>query len=992
MLNLGVEGRFRSAARLAFVGGAVGAVAAPAAVHAEDKATQLQGVQVTGSLIRRVDTESANPVTTVSRKAIEASGVTTVGQLLQQLPSLTGDSLTPQVNNGGGGDGASTISLRGLGSARTLILLDGKRLVTNDVNTLPINMIDRVEVLNEGAGTVYGSDAVAGVVNFITRKNFSGTEITASYGGALDKGDATKFSSSFTTGISSDTGHMVLGISYDNAGAIKAPDRDVGEIVRAYNYGSISETVVGGSSRIPTGRFYTSLGQLTRIEGTDGSSADNFRPRIGSDIYNYQTENLLYTPNDHVQFFALGNQNFNDNLRGYASLLFNHTGGHNQLAPEAFDSSTLTDANGNQLLPVISQYSQYNPLGVDVTRFTFRATETGDRVSHASDNIYQGTLGLKATLLDRFEWDNSVTYGREDDTSTQYGYLNVAQLNQQLGPSRDGTCYTDGTFSTPINGCVPVNILGTYGNTYSGLSKPVTGTTSTDLVIADSSISGELFALPFLHADPISGAIGLEYRDFRLADNPDSAAQLFQLSESNSVATSGSYTVKEAYAEFLIPVLKDLPGAKSLNIDVGTRYSKYSNFGDTTNGKYAIEYRPIRDLLVRATYSDIFRAPTIADLYTGHSTTAPSYIDPCNGYTGSSDFYQHIAEACVGVPVGYSQADSQGNVIIGGNPDLKPEKGYTTDFGFVYSPQWYRPLSVQFDWWTYRIHDAIQSLGLQTYVTGCAASGDPLFCGNGTVSESPFVRDATGNIVSGTELPSNIGTFFTNGFDFGIQLSYPKTAYGSFTFDFNGTYVDKYTQSVLGANGQSVLNYSLAGQNDGSFAGGGVPRFKFTASLDWAYKNWDVVLRNRFVSGESDNGGQDGLGNYYGLDVSGVGSGLGYIGDKAGNEVYGITGVGRCNQGGERYTAIDNDGAFTGTPGQAVAYQCFRDSGYVDYQDVQVTYKAKPIHTDFTIGVNDLFDQGAPIAYTYGPAFNYDASNYDVTGRFLYARARVYFK
>jgi outer membrane receptor protein involved in Fe transport len=983
-MKLNPEGRLKRAIQLAFIGGTVSTAMIPVGqAYAQDsgKAVELQGVQVTGSLIRRVDVENSNPITVVDRKAIEASGVTTIGQLLQQLPTVTGDALTPQVNNGGSGDGASTISLRGLGDVRTLILVDGKRTLSNDVNKIPVSMIERVEVLNEGAGTVYGSDAIGGVVNFITRRTFTGTELTASSGVATDSGDARKQSVSLTTGLSTKDSHGVIGFSYDKSGVILGSNRPNTNNFNSLLYGQIYQN---GSSRIPTGLFTQSTPftdssgrkctTVTRVPGAVGNSFDtsNFECRgslpTNLQSYNYQVENFVYTPTDRIHFFALGDTAITDNIKAYAKGYYTHVAGHNQLASEAFDTTTLTDAQGNPLNVQISQYSQYNPFGSDVTAFKLRAVNTGDRSSQASENNLQGTVGLKTTLFDRFDWDTSYSLGLEDDSFQNTGYLNISQLAQQLGPSQNGVCYGSATpganggptvYSNPISNCTPINFIGTNGTNYAALSFPVVSHDFSTLQTVNSNIAGDLFTLP---AGAVSAAVGVEYRLIHDVYTPDSAAQAFQLSEANGLGSGGGYSVREAYGEVLIPILKDLPFIKQLNVDLGTRVSSYSNFGETTNNKYALEYRPFRDLLLRATYQDVFRAPTIGDLFGAASNDAPSYSDPCNGFTGgATSQYPNLPAACKNVPTNgqFVQGNTQGAAISKGNPNVGPEKGYTTDYGLVYSPSWYKPLTVTTDLWIYSIKDAIALLDQNTAVQACAISGSANYC-------NKFSRGADGQIFTGLEDPENIGHFYTRGLDIGLNLNYPRTAFGSFTFAMNGTYLGKFDQKIA-----NVSEYSTAGEVSGSFVGGGYPRFKMNSSLDWSLGNVDVVLRNRFIASERDDGGQDGQGHILGVDLASAGNN--------GN----AAGLVDCS--GPNAT-----GTVAPLPGQSGPTVCTRDAGYRDYQDIAITYKAKPIKTDFTIGMYDIFDQRAPTTYVSTSSFNYDASNYDNTGRYLYGRVRIY--
>jgi hypothetical protein len=233
--------------------------------------------------------------------------------------------------------------------------------------------------------------------------------------------------------------------------------------------------------------------------------------------------------------------------------------------------------------------------------------------------------------------------------------------------------------------------------------------------------------------------------------------------------------------------------------------------------------------------------------------------------------------------------------------------------------------------------------------------------------------------VGGFEGPINVGTLFTDGYDFGFSLLYPHTPFGSFDFSLNGTYLDKFQQFV----GAISEHYSQAGEVGGAsdFIGGGYPRWKFDASLDWSWHDLDIVFRNRFISGERDDGGQDGQGNRLGLDATGIG----YVGNIGLYQSYGINGTGQCNSGQTTGTATAG-GAFYAN------YACKRYTGYADYDDIAITYKVKKINTAFTIGMNDIGDQRAPLVLTYGPSFNYDASNFDVTGRYVYGRVVVKFK
>ncbi|MGA8277504.1 MAG: TonB-dependent receptor plug domain-containing protein, partial [Rhodanobacteraceae bacterium] len=302
------------AVRYALYAGAsavVGLSAAPVFAQdtAQDQNTQqgekLETITVTGSNIRRVDIETANPVITIDRAQIEQSGKLTIGDLVQELPSIAGAATNPQVNNGGGG-GSSTVSLRGLGSGRTLILVDGQRVLNNDINTIPASVVERIEVLKDGASSVYGSDAIGGVVNFIMRKDYQGAEFTGDYG-ISDKDDGERKGASITIGQTTDRGSVVAGLNYNKFDAVSAGARAFSRDA-LYYYSQYGGALSGGSSRTPTGRIFLpsnlqdqfGCGSVTRIAGTSGGSLSDYRCFTGSDFYNYQPLNVILTPQERT--------------------------------------------------------------------------------------------------------------------------------------------------------------------------------------------------------------------------------------------------------------------------------------------------------------------------------------------------------------------------------------------------------------------------------------------------------------------------------------------------------------------------------------------------------------------------------------------------------------------------------------------------------------------------------------------------------------------
>lgn len=989
------ESALRKAVRRSFTLVPILAGGLAVSAHAQDatkdteKPVEVDKVQVTGSRIRAVDTETSNPVFSINRDAIRLTGATTIGDLLQQLPAASGVATNPQVNNGGG-NGAASVNLRGLGPERTLVLVDGRRVVGTtfsdldyfDLNTLPINMVERVEVLKEGASAVYGSDAIGGVVNIITRKQFSGAEAEATYGKTTE-GDGRHRDINFTYGAHSAHGHAVFGLEYQDQGEIMAKDRAISSLPTAYYYGHKSPNV-GTSSRVPGGRWFLpagnsfGCGSVTRLPGTDGNSLDDYRCFTNNfdvgetDRYNFLGENLLLTPAKRYEAFMEGENDVTSNIQFFGFGLFNHTQSNSQLAAEPFDNGTTQAVIG---APVISANNVYNPFGADISTFALRPTLVGDRIETVNTSTYQGTLGFRGTLIDKYQWETAYSYGRIDQHESDYGFLNFSGLLSALGPSffadadgnavvpvtpgvaPAGTTAVCGTPGNIIQQCAPINPFGTIGNTIAA-----TGTTANKVIkqtqkAYDATINGDLFTLP---AGPLAAAFGFEWRKYTLDSIPDGLEQAFLLSENNSRPTQGDYEVREFYAELRIPILANKPWVESLILTPGVRHSNYSTFGNTTNAKYGLEYRPIHDLLLRYTYAEVFRAPTVNDLFKGDLQDAPLFTDLCNGLAADDTDPNHLA-ACRNVVADgtFRQANNQATAVRKGNPDLQPETGFTTDVGFVYNPSWYRPMTLEADLWHYNIKNAIGLIDTGTSLNACFNFG--ILC-------EDVGRDADGQLSQGIEPLANLGRFDTSGLDFGVALRYPKTRWGSWTAKVDTAYLADY-HTTLEAQGVLLDSIDFQGKGDGGGTGS-FPRWKTFSTLTWKGGDFSIDVRDRFIgsftegSFYSPQGNQDGA-----IDANDAG---------------------QCAGAGK--TAPVDPADPTG-----LQLRCSRKSGIANYVDTSVTYELAKFGAAFTAGVTDMFNQRGRFLASgtlvgNGTGYPTDTTLYDLTGRAFFGRVRVTFK
>jgi outer membrane receptor protein involved in Fe transport len=943
-----------------------GAAATEIATGSADTSGQyFDTIVVTGSNVRRVDTETANPVITIDRAAIERSGKLTLGDLVQDLPVVTGPYTNPRVNNGGG-TGASTVSLRGLGSQRTLILVNGHRYLYGDVNAIPSAAVERIEVLTDGASSVYGSDAVAGVVNFILRSSYQGAEFSADYG-ISDRDDGERKGYHFVFGQTTDNGSVLAGVDYNKFDSVLASNREFSKNAIYYYYGTAH--ISGGSNRTPTGRvdlppelrpqfgcrFVTlkSLGQIS-----NPPQLDDFRCYDdATDNYNYQGHgNLELTPQERSSAFVMGNYKLTDHVEAYVEYFHNKTQSAFQIAPLPIDT-------GASRL-VISAQSYYNPFGIDFSKdsrdFRTRAVGNGNRVGNFSTQNDQATAGFKGTFADTsWQWNAYFNYGHTSQLNHTSGFVDVSKLSPGLGPSyKDANgqivCGTDPAAggTGPIEGCTPYDLFDiTDPLTVAALNKSP-GNTFTNVVYKERSVvaeaNGGVLDLP---AGATQLAIGVSYRKQFGQTIPDASqypdeAGICDIGTGCVAPIHGGFDVKEAYAELLIPVLKDLPFASALNLTVGDRYSRYSNFGNTNNAKFAIEYRPLDDLLLRGTVSEVFRAPTITDLYQGNLQAGGALgLDPCFGLIGTN-------AACVGVPGdgSFQQDEDHGKVntvgattagaITAGSP-IGPEHGKSFDWGFVYDPHWLPGLSISADLWRIYLINDIGLVPAQSVLDQCyLANGGP-YCH--LIHRYPG-GSSQGHIQYVVQPAGNLGRLDAKGVDMSARYRLAATALGNFALSFQATYLDRFADDPApGLPGDITQEY--AGHYTtfvSAISGANFSRWKALATLNWNSGPWSAGWTLRYIGKFT----------------------VGYAKPD--------------------YYASACAGSYP--PGCELKY------GASVYQNLTAGYNVESLNTRVDIGIDNLSDKQPALIYNNNTVNgNVDANTFDTIGRFYWARLTVKF-
>lgn len=955
----------------ALVLGIAGAAAISAPTFAQtapagEEAQTLDTIVVTGSRIRRVDAETATPVFTIDRSAIERTGAATIGDFLQDIPAISGAATNPSVNNGGG-TGAATVSLRGIGDERTLTLLNGRRMVYNDINSIPMAAIARVEVLKGGASAIYGTDAIGGVVNFILKRDFDGGELSVGYGQSSE-GDAERTTGNVTYGWSGERGNVLLNLNYNDQREVLAADREYSRNALTLYSGTVT---VGGSSRTTTGRYSVprtnaaangincagtgATVALTRIAGRPGTQWSDFRCfNNATDLFNYQAVgNLQLTPQERAGAFFSGRFNINDNVTAYAELYNQSTRAYGQIAPLPFD------ARPGQDEVTISPNSVFWPFagltsGLVGNDLRLRLSAIGNRRFSFNTDVTQISTGFEGAIGDSsWSYDVGMTYGKLEQNALSTGYLFTPALASALGPSfRDSTgALRCGTPAAPIANCTPVNFFGDLSSAadkaaLARISSPSINKTDETLKNFYANTSGDLFELP---AGMVGGAFGVEYREESSAFEPSFLAVVDPTnytclisSEACTTRAVGEFDVTEIYGEVLFPLLADAPLAQSLNAIAGARWSDYSTFGSTTNWKVGLEWRPIDGLLVRGTVDKVFRAPTIDDLFQGDSASSDSFSDPCNRWRGAPvGSPQRLA--CANVPTDgtFNQTDTQLSAIKGGNSTLQPEEGKVFTYGVIYDPSWLEGASVSVDLWRIYLNDTIGTVGTQTILNNCFNNGQ--FC-------NLFSRNASGEILRLFDRNANVGRTDTKGVDFGLKYRLEDTAFGSFQFSLDTTYTAQYDVKTI-VLGQVVAQQYLAGTFLSSANGGlgNYSRVRSLGSLGWSMGDWEAQWTSRYISGFS------------------VGA------------IFPNTRTNVCADLGLAITA-------GGTPG------CQFDRGSQTYHNLQVGYNVEAWNTKFQIGVDNVFDKQPPIIYQNNSLNgNTDERTFDTVGRYYWATATVKF-
>ncbi|HYC04261.1 MAG TPA: TonB-dependent receptor [Azospirillaceae bacterium] len=846
----------------------------------------LEEIVVTGSRIARPELVSSSPVTVVGAETFEQQGAATLDSVLNELPQIV-PALGSQSNNGG--NGTATVDLRGVGASRTLVLVNGRRFIptngtgTVDLNNIPASLVERVDVVTGGASAVYGSDALAGVVNFVLKEDFRGAQASAKYG-ISDRGDAGEINGNLTIGTGSEDGrtNAVLFAEFNTREAVFAADREFSRqsITQQAGADGRPELVFSGSSTAPSGR----IARGTEVFTWDANG--NPRPfnstRTGTsagDLYNFSPINYLRVPQDRYSAFAMANHEIADFAKVYAELSFTENRVPLQLAetpavlPQPRPGVPPIRINLTNPLLTPDTVALLRRLYPDATNPDYasvttanalsrRMTELGPRAQDNNQNAFNSVLGMKGDLPFNLAYDTYIEFGRSQLNQLIRGDVSSTRLRNALDVTRDPVTGQAVCVSRAA-GCVPLDIFGPGRISPAAAAYIQTNTNRVlefNQTIWNGSVSGNLFDLP---AGGLGVAVGSEYRKNEFSNRVDDAIRTGDILGFNpALSTQGSFDVWEGFAEVLVPLVSDLPFAKYVGLEGAVRYSDYSSVGGVTAYMGGAEWAITGDIRLRGQYQRAIRAPNVLELFQGGQVGFPTLnnaVDPCMNVNVTAQqralcIAQGVPAAQVGTAAFNANRPTQYQSLTVGSAvagfDLREEKSDTWTIGGVFTPEFLPDFSATLDWW---------QIDISRYIGGFGGGGSGVvancFANNNINSETcqALSRTADGYLAVVRVPTVNNGSLKTSGIDVGVNYRHDLPEMVSLfedgsTISFAGnlSYRDKYDYQPLAGGtvfkcaGYSALNQCPTTSGDPAMKWKGSLTTSYTsgpfsASLQWNY-------------------------------------------------------------------------------------------------------------------------------------------------------------
>ena len=886
---------------------------APAAAPAPDTSTTVQEVVVTGSRIPQPNLTSTSPLTVVNDQELKLQGTTNVETLLNNLPQAFAD-FGGDVSNGS--TGTATVNLRGLGCARTLVLVDGRRVVPgdpivpcSDLNNIPAALVDRVEVVSGGASAVYGSDAIAGVVNFIMKRDFEGVRLDAQYSIYQNNNDNAGVqkiikASPFTIPLPSSSvwdggvwdvtaviganspdgkGNVEAYAGYRNTQAVKQSQRDYTDCaVATGNHGNPNPYIYDtqacfGSSNSAFGRFLPDIGGSY---STNPNGNREFVPFTNAYRYNFAPTNYLQRNDERYTAGAFAHYEINKMIDVYSDIMFSDDHTDAQIAPSGLFIGTGSNKSSTYGIncdnPLMTPDQATKICGEDAGTSTVAQSQIGFRFASLprTDDLrhttYSITLGSKGELATGWNYDAYLKYS---DAIYNEHYLNDVSIshvqNALLVDPVTGKCTTD------TANCVPLDIFAYNHLTPAMIGYVVTPgfkSGSTTEQVISVSLTGDLGQYGMkspMASDGIGVALGSEYRREALELNVDNEFSSGDLSGQGGPTppNAGSFDVYELFGEVRVPLVQDMPGIKDLSFDGGYRFSQYSSrAGATSTYKLALDYAPVADIRLRASYNRAVRAPNVAELYTPDAIGLFSGVDPCaNGpvTADSANYAQCLKTFDTSTPEAKAKAISllangigqcpaaQCSALLGGNPNLQAEVSDTYSVGFVFTPTFFKGFNLSVDYFDIKVAKLISSLPFLKLIS----------CVNGADAACTQIdRDPSNGILYGSAgsvfaIEENTGYLKTTGID--MEANYRSSFsdwgmpdYGSLALNLVGTYTKTYTTQPDTGGGTFECAGFYGPVCGGNAVGGPIAKWRHKFRITWVTP-WPVTVSMdwRHISG-----------------------------------------------------------------------------------------------------------------------------------------------
>jgi len=916
--------------------GATLLAAGGAFAQSADSGTTVGEVVVTGSRIPHPNLTTASPVTTVTSSQIKLQGAVNVEDFINNLPQVFADQGQYLSN---GSTGTAAIDLRGLTPERTLVLIDGKRLMPGDatdpvadINFIPPALIDHVDVLTGGASAVYGSDAIAGVVNFVMKKNFTGLQIDAetsvfesssnnsqtrtannfghnSFGlpnlnlPSKDEWDGQRDTVTITGGANSpdDKGNVEFYFGKTTILPVNEGKRDYSACTLATNNTNTHQQYCGGSSTSNTVLFQPTSGANSGTKyavSTTTGLVGAFGP---GDDYNYAPSNYFQRPDTRYTAGEFSTYNINPHINIYSSFMFldDHTVAAEAPSGSFNGDNSYTVPCNDPLLSTAEQTALCGAAGVggpgtgagsattETANIAHRNVEGGPRISDIEHTDYRIVFGAKGEIMDGWSYDASAQYGHTVLTDIESGYFLNSKLKNALDviPNPAGTGNVAGVAvgapvcaaaSTGVDTkCVPYNIFGSYpgGITPAALAylngvAQSSGTTTEQ--VYSINITGDLgkYGMKSPFATKAAGInFGFEYRDENLTTSYDAAIQGGDLAGSggSTLPTSGSQADKDVFGELSIPLIEDMPFAKSVTFDAGYRYSDYTSGGGNSSYKFELDWQTTPDFMLRGSYERAVRAPNVQELFLPASPGLVGGTDPCagalngagltSGGLNAAQCYNTFSHSQPGITFANFQTNIFGHIdqcpaaqcgaFSGGNPALKPESADTFTYGAVFTPTFFHGFSLTVDYFNIDVKQAIVTMPFETLLNNCAKLDNAYDCSNIDRYSGTNYGVYGGEGLGEADLQLlNASSLKTSGVDveavYRMRLSdFGVGDWGSLVFDFNGTYLHDLI-TVLPDGTQ----YNCAGLY-GVTCGTPSPKWRHTFSLSWNTP-WNLTLEAKW--------------------------------------------------------------------------------------------------------------------------------------------------